>query len=55
MSVRYSRPHPLPASPIKGEVWAGDRDWIEPNEWRGTSPLMGEAGKGWSPAHGEIE
>ena len=43
--------HPLPSSPIKGEVRSGARDSIKPNEWSDTSPLMGEARRGWSPTH----
>ena len=38
--------HPLLASPIKGEVPAGDCGGIEQKEWSGTSPLMGEVGRG---------
>jgi hypothetical protein len=39
-------PHPLPASPIKGEVPSRGLDCIEPQEWSETSPLMGEVGGG---------
>ena len=55
--VRHQVRHPLPASPIKGEVSAGDWGWIEfstelvvtsiePQEWRETSHSMGEVGGG---------
>ena len=37
---------PLPASPTRGEVWAGVLRTIEPSEPAGTSPLVGEAGRG---------
>ena len=43
-------PHPLPASPIKGEVLSCGLNAISPHEWRDTSPLMGEARRGWSHA-----
>jgi len=43
--------HPLPSSPIKGEVPFSGRGTISPQEWRLTSPLMGEAGRGWSNSH----
>jgi hypothetical protein len=42
--------HPLPASPIKGEVLSGGCGLIAPQEWRDTSPLMGEVRRGWSRA-----
>jgi hypothetical protein len=45
--------HPLPASPIKGEVSAGRWDWVGFQEWRETSPLMGEVGGGVLCASGE--
>ncbi len=51
--ARYQVNHPLPASPIKGEVSAGGLNWtesqlnsIQSHEWRDTSPLMGEEGGG---------
>ncbi len=40
------RPHPLPASPIKGEVQFSGWGSIVPHEWSETSPLMGEVGGG---------
>jgi hypothetical protein len=44
-------PHPLPSSPIKGEVpscaWGG----IGTDTTAPTSPLMGEAGRGWGRTH----
>lgn len=39
-------PHPLPASPIKGEVKTCAFDHIVPSTPNGTSPLVGEAGRG---------
>jgi polar amino acid transport system substrate-binding protein len=39
--------HPLPTAPIKGEVQLGSPGSIVPQEWRDTSPLMGEARRGW--------
>ena len=38
---------PLPTSPTREEVPFSVWDSIEPNTLRGTSPLMGEARKGW--------
>ena len=38
--------HPHPASPIEGEVESGAYGRMMPNEWRDTSPLMGEVGRG---------
>ena len=43
-----ANPHPLPASPIKGEVSLHSRDSIEPNPQSGTSP--GEDGRGLARA-----
>jgi hypothetical protein len=37
---------PLPASPIKGEGQISVWGTIVPNEPAGTSPFMGEAGRG---------
>ncbi|MDB5535793.1 MAG: hypothetical protein JWP26_3089 [Devosia sp.] len=37
---------PPPSSPIKEEVSAGGLNWIAFKEWRDTSPVMGEAGRG---------
>jgi hypothetical protein len=42
--------HPRPASPIKGEVSAGDWGAIQLIEWRETSLSMGEVGGGDSTA-----
>jgi hypothetical protein len=47
------RPHPLLASPIKGEVRGGALDTISPHAPSGTSPLVGEAGRGDLPFGGE--
>ena len=44
-------PHPLPASPIKGEVPFGEPGKIVPHAQFHTSPLMGEDGRGWSQAN----
>ena len=41
--------HPLPTSPIKGEVLCCDFGPIAPHEWSFTSPLMGEVRRGWFP------
>ncbi|WP_240233002.1 bifunctional proline dehydrogenase/L-glutamate gamma-semialdehyde dehydrogenase PutA [Devosia lacusdianchii] len=43
--------HPLPTSPIKGEVPSGGQNAIQSQEWSGTSPLMGEARRGWGRTH----
>jgi len=48
-SLLRTRPHPLPTSPIKGEVWAGGFEQTVPFTQIGTSPLVGEAGRGVSP------
>jgi urease accessory protein len=37
---------PLPSSPTRGEVWAGGVGSIVASEPAGTSPLVGEAGRG---------
>jgi len=37
---------PLPASPTRGEAWAGDTGQNVPQSQIGTSPLVGEAGRG---------
>ena len=42
--------HPLPPSPIKGEVLAGAFEQIEASTPNGTSPLVGEAGRGVASA-----
>ena len=39
-------PHPLPTSPIEGEVQCGGFDEIVPQAQSGTSPLVGEVGRG---------
>jgi hypothetical protein len=41
--------HPLPTSPIKGEVQLHSCLSIQSHPPRGTSPLMGEARRGWGP------
>ena len=40
--------HPLPTSPIKGEVPLHSFGTTLPQPPAGTSPLMGEARRGWS-------
>jgi hypothetical protein len=55
MRVPCLWPHPLPASPIKGEVPLHSFGSIQPQPPAHTSPLMGEAGRGWSPARGDFE
>lgn len=37
-TIGASGPHPLPTSPIKGEVQSSGRGEIVPPEWRETSP-----------------
>ena len=44
--MRLAQRHPLPTSPIKGEVPLSALGAIVPPEWRETSPLMGEVGGG---------
>jgi hypothetical protein len=39
-------PHPLPTSPIEGEVQCGGFDEIVPQVQTGVSPLVGQAGRG---------
>ena len=46
--------HPHPSFPIMGEVPCSGRGTMLPQEWRPTSPLMGEAGRGWSHSHKSI-
>ena len=53
MRVESILPHPLPASPIKGEVPLHSLGSILPQSPAYTSPLMGEAGRGWGPLHGD--
>ncbi|MET3900738.1 hypothetical protein ABIB57_004705 [Devosia sp. UYZn731] len=49
-SARFGLSDPHPASPWKGEESFCERDWIEPNAWGETSPLMGAEGGGASIA-----
>ncbi|UJW85636.1 L-glutamate gamma-semialdehyde dehydrogenase [Devosia sp. SL43] len=44
--------HPLPSSPIKGEVPLGGWDSIDGKEWRETSPSDGGGRRGWGPTLG---
>ena len=46
MSVLTETDGPLPASPMKGEVKARAYGSIVPNARCGTSPFMGEDGRG---------
>jgi hypothetical protein len=50
------RPHtPLPSSPTRGEVPHLCTGTIEPHARLSTSPLMGEAGRGWGyPLEGGV-
>jgi hypothetical protein len=41
--------HPLPTSPIKGEVPLHSFGSIQSQPPADTSPLMGEARRGWGP------
>ena len=41
---------PLPTSPTRGEVPASALGTTEPHAQLFTSPLMGEAGRGWGSA-----
>ncbi len=43
---------PLPASPMKGEVKSRGCGSMVPNTPAGTSPFMGEDGRGPSPSSG---
>ena len=43
--------HPLPVSPVKGEVDFSVRGNMVQREWSGTSPLMGKAGRGRGNTH----
>ena len=45
--VRFALPHPLPTSPIKGEVPFSGRCRIVSQEWRETSPSDGGGRRGW--------
>jgi polar amino acid transport system substrate-binding protein len=45
--VRFALPHPLLASPIKGEVSLHSWGTIQLNPQGGTSPSMGEVRRGW--------
>jgi len=47
--------HHLPASPIMGEVSLHSWNTIQFYPQLCTSPLMGEAGRGWSSAHRPME
>ena len=47
MMVRSSGLHPLPTSPIKGEVSLHSFCSIQSQSPACTSPLMGEARRGW--------
>jgi hypothetical protein len=46
ISISSVWPHPLPPSPIKGEVQAGAFEQIAASTQNGTSPLAGEDGRG---------
>jgi hypothetical protein len=48
------RLHPLPTSPIKGEVSLHSFSSIQSQPPAGTSPLMGEVRWGWGNANGEL-
>jgi len=48
--VWFELPHPLPTSPIKGEVPFRGWDCIEPQEWSETSPSDGGGRRGWGRA-----
>lgn len=45
--------HPLPSSPVKGEVWHPAWGNMLPPPPFGTSPTMGEVGRGWLGRAGE--
>ena len=55
MRVAYSRLHPLPTSPIKAEVPLHFFGSIQSQPPLPTSPLMGEVGRGWSHARGDLK
>ena len=46
--------HPLPASPIQGEVLFSARGSIVPHEWRETSPSDGGGRRGWGHTNKSI-
>jgi len=48
------RPHPLPASPVEGEVLPCSRGPMVPFEWSDTSPSTGEARRGWGRMVGAV-
>lgn len=49
MMISCMLPHPVPASPIKGEVPPCGWRRIVPQEWSGQLPLDGGGlGRGWS-------
>jgi polar amino acid transport system substrate-binding protein len=52
--VSFALPHPLPASPIKGEVPFCGSACIEPQEWRETSPSEGGGRRGWGSMLGAL-
>lgn len=52
--VRFVLPHPLPASPIQGEVPFSVGGAIKPNEWSETSPSDGGGRWGWGRLLGVI-
>jgi hypothetical protein len=57
MTVLISRlgHHPLPASPIEGEVPLHSWGTILPTPQTLTSPSMGEAGRGWGREHWSLQ
>jgi hypothetical protein len=55
MRVKSSALHPLPTSPIEGEVPLHSFGFISPQLPTGTSPLMGEARRGWGLARGNLQ
>jgi hypothetical protein len=48
-----SRHFPSPTLPVKGRVWAGVLGSFVPDTRIGTSPFMGEGGRGKYTARGE--
>ena len=55
MRGMYSRLHPLPTSPIMGEVPLHFFGSIQSQPPHSTSPLMGEVGRGWSHTCGDLQ
>jgi hypothetical protein len=49
--MHLANPTPLPTSPASGKVPLGILGTIAPHPLADTSPMMGEARRGWGHAH----